>query len=49
MCLPLQVFPTSQGQWVALADGLLLNDEPGLAELFKRQLGVHMLKIPGMG
>ena len=49
MCLTLQVFPTSQGQWVALADGLLLNDEPELAELFKRQLGVHMLKIPGMG
>ena len=41
-----KAFPIAGQQWVSLADGLILNDEPNLARLFERAQGVALLHVP---
>ena len=41
-----KAFPIAGQQWVALADGLILNDEPNLARLFTDAKGVALLHVP---
>jgi hypothetical protein len=43
---PLRVFPTTCGRWASLAEGLLVDDDSGLAALFEGQQGVAFLKVP---
>ena len=41
-----KAFPIAGQQWVSLADGLILNDEPELARLFEGAQGVALLHVP---
>ena len=40
-----KAFPIAGQQWVSLADGLILNDEPNLARLFEGAQGVALLHV----
>ena len=40
-----RVFPTQEGRWVSLKDGLYENDDARLAKLFRTK-GIHFLKWP---
>ena len=41
-----KAFPIAGHQWMSLADGLILNDEPDLARLFEGAQGVALLHLP---
>ena len=46
MLKDVKAFPVAGQQWVSLADGLILNDEPSLARLFEDAKGVALLHVP---
>ena len=46
MLKDVKAFPIAGQQWVSLADGLILNDEPSLARLFEGAQGVALLHVP---
>ena len=42
----IRAFPVAGQQWAALADGLMVNDDPALARLFEHTKGVVLLHLP---
>ena len=46
MVLDVKAFPVAGQQWASLSDGLILNDEPTVAALFRGAKGVALLHLP---
>lgn len=46
MLLDVKAFPVAGQQWASLSDGLILNDEPTVAALFRGAKGVALLHLP---
>ncbi len=46
MLLDVKAFPVDGQQWASLSDGLILNDEPSVAALFRGAQGVALLHLP---
>ncbi len=46
MLLHVKAFPVAGQQWASLSDGLILNDEPTVAALFRGAKGVALLHLP---
>ncbi len=41
-----KTFPTTAGTWVALGQGLVIDDDTELSQLFSGAQGLHMLRVP---
>lgn len=46
MLLDVKAFPVAGQQWASLSDGLMLNDDPSVAALFRGAKGVALLHLP---
>ena len=46
MLLDVKAFPIAGQQWASLSDGLMLNDDPSVAALFRGAKGVALLHLP---
>ncbi|DBA85049.1 TPA: hypothetical protein ACH3X2_005780 [Trebouxia sp. C0005] len=46
MLLDVKAFPVAGQQWASLSDGLIINDEPAVAALFREAKGVALLHLP---